>query len=124
MCEKKQKLNVRRCFGEPKGAEVSTISQNSSDCDIFWLLITQHLESILYWQILIKKCFIADRLPNMTCGLARDTVLTNRQKEKLNFDTNYITKVHLAFNMHLLTIVSTYDDVFLTVAREYTHISI
>jgi valyl-tRNA synthetase len=26
--------------------------------------------------------------------------------------------------MHLLTIVPTYDDVFLTVAREYTHISI
>jgi hypothetical protein len=25
------------------------------------------------------------------CGLARDTVLTNRQTEKLNFDTNYIT---------------------------------
>jgi hypothetical protein len=29
---------------------------------------------------------------NMTfCGPARDTVLTNRQTEKLNFDTNYIT---------------------------------
>jgi hypothetical protein len=28
---------------------------------------------------------------NMTfCGPARDTVLTNRQTEKLNFDTNYI----------------------------------
>jgi hypothetical protein len=25
------------------------------------------------------------------CGPARDTVLTNRQTEKLNFDTNYIT---------------------------------
>ena len=25
------------------------------------------------------------------CGPARDTVLTNRQAEKLNFDTNYIT---------------------------------
>jgi hypothetical protein len=25
--------------------------------------------------------------------------------------------------MHLLTIVPTYDDVFLTVEREYTHIS-
>jgi hypothetical protein len=32
-------------------------------------------------------------------------------------------QVH-ACNMHLLTIVPTYDDVFLTVAREYTHISI
>jgi hypothetical protein len=39
-----------------------------------------------------EKCFIADRLPNMTfCGPARDTVLTNRQTEKLKFDTNYIT---------------------------------
>jgi hypothetical protein len=40
-----------------------------------------------------------DRLPNMTfCGLARDTVLTNRQTEKLNFDTNYITilLIHLS----------------------------
>jgi hypothetical protein len=27
----------------------------------------------------------------MFCGPARDTVLTNRQTEKLNFDTNYIT---------------------------------
>jgi hypothetical protein len=27
------------------------------------------------------------------CGLARDTVLTNRQTEKLNFDTNYITSM-------------------------------
>jgi hypothetical protein len=25
------------------------------------------------------------------CGPARDTVLTNRQTEKLNFDANYIT---------------------------------
>jgi hypothetical protein len=25
------------------------------------------------------------------CGPPRDTVLTNRQTEKLNFDTNYIT---------------------------------
>jgi hypothetical protein len=25
------------------------------------------------------------------CGPARDMVLTNRQTEKLNFDTNYIT---------------------------------
>jgi hypothetical protein len=31
---------------------------------------------------------------NMTfCGPARDTVLTNRQTEKLNFDTNYITLI-------------------------------
>jgi uncharacterized membrane protein len=32
------------------------------------------------------------------CGLARDTVLTNRQTEKLNFDTNYITilLIHLS----------------------------
>ena len=30
---------------------------------------------------------------NMTfCGPARDTVLINRQTEKLNFDTNYITR--------------------------------
>jgi hypothetical protein len=30
------------------------------------------------------------------CGPACDTVLTNRQTEKLNFDTNYITlKVNL-----------------------------
>jgi hypothetical protein len=42
-----------------------------------------------------NKCFIADRLPNMTfCGPARDTVLTNRQTEKLNFDTNYIYVVY------------------------------
>ena len=27
------------------------------------------------------------------CGPARDTVLTNRQTEKLNFDTNYITMI-------------------------------
>jgi hypothetical protein len=37
-------------------------------------------------------------------GPARDTVLTNRQTEKLNFDTNYITntyvKHHLAFLFH------------------------
>ena len=40
--------------------------------------------------LLLTKCFIADRLPNMTFyGLTRDTVLTNRQTEKLNFDTNY-----------------------------------
>jgi hypothetical protein len=33
-----------------------------------------------------------NRLPNMTFwGPARDTVLTNRQTEKLNFDTNYVT---------------------------------
>jgi hypothetical protein len=37
-----------------------------------------------------------DRLPNMTfCGPARDTVLTNRQTEKLNFDTNYITILYV-----------------------------
>jgi hypothetical protein len=42
-----------------------------------------------------SKCLIADRLSNMTfCGPARDTVLTNRQTEKLNFDTNYITIVN------------------------------
>ena len=36
------------------------------------------------------------RLPNMTfCGPARDTVLTNRQTEKLNFDTNYITILYV-----------------------------
>ena len=30
---------------------------------------------------------------NMTfCGPARDMVLINRQTEKLNFDTNYITR--------------------------------
>ena len=30
---------------------------------------------------------------NMTlCGPAHDTVLTNRQTEKLNFDTSYITR--------------------------------
>jgi hypothetical protein len=28
----------------------------------------------------------------MFCGPARDTVLINRQTEKLNFDTNYITR--------------------------------
>ena len=40
------------------------------------------------------KCLIADRLPNMTfCGPARDAVLTNRQTEKLNFDTNYLTMI-------------------------------
>ena len=42
----------------------------------------------------VNKCFIVNRLPNMTfCGPARDTVLTNRQTEKLNFDTNYITNI-------------------------------
>jgi hypothetical protein len=36
--------------------------------------------------------FHLDQLPSVTfCGPARDTVLTNRQTEKLNFDTNYIT---------------------------------
>jgi hypothetical protein len=44
--------------------------------------------------LLTGQCLIADRLPNMTfCGPARDTVLTNRQTEKLNFDTNYITMI-------------------------------
>ena len=28
------------------------------------------------------------------CGPARDTVLTNQQTEKLNFDTNYMTIQH------------------------------
>jgi hypothetical protein len=53
-----------------------------------WHACVLHL--FYYWPV--NKCFIADRLPNMTfCGPARDTVLTNRQTEKLNFDTNYIT---------------------------------
>jgi hypothetical protein len=44
------------------------------------------------WNFMVDTHAIADRLPNMTfCGPARDTVLTNRQTEKLNFDTNYIT---------------------------------
>jgi hypothetical protein len=30
------------------------------------------------------------------CGPARDTILTNLQTEKLNFDTNYITKYNCA----------------------------
>ena len=42
--------------------------------------------------------FIIDR-PNMTFyGPARDTVLTNRQTEKLNFDNNY-NKVIYASNL-------------------------
>jgi hypothetical protein len=37
-------------------------------------------------------CSLAKHEVNMTfCGPSRDTVLTNRQTEKLNFDTNYIT---------------------------------
>jgi hypothetical protein len=45
--------------------------------------------------------FIADRLPNMTfSGPARDTVLTNRQTEKLNFDTNYITIAVIRVSTH------------------------
>ena len=55
-----------------------------------------------------NKCFIADRLPNMTfCGPARETVLTNRQTEKLNFDTNYITMIiifqRFLRNMHVVS---------------------
>jgi hypothetical protein len=49
------------------------------------------LHPFYYWPV--NKCLIADRLPNMTfchfCGPARDTVLTNWQTEKFNFDTNY-----------------------------------
>ncbi len=41
----------------------------------------------------VNNCqFIFDRLPNITlCGPARDTVLSNQQTGKLNFDTNYTT---------------------------------
>jgi hypothetical protein len=36
--------------------------------------------------------FDCGAVPNMTfCGPARDTILTNQQTEKFNFDTNYIT---------------------------------
>jgi hypothetical protein len=49
------------------------------------------LHPFYYWPV--NKCLIADRLPSMTfCGPAYDTVLTNRQTKKLNFDTNYRTK--------------------------------
>jgi hypothetical protein len=41
------------------------------------------LHPFYYWPV--NKFLIADRLPNMTfCEPARDTVLTNRQTEKLN----------------------------------------
>jgi hypothetical protein len=40
------------------------------------------------------------------CGPAHDTVLTNRQTEKLNFDINYITIVFKLYN--LTTISSEY----------------
>ena len=37
----------------------------------------------------VNNRLIFDWLPNMTlCGLARDTVLSNRLTGKLNFDTN------------------------------------
>ena len=58
-----------------------------------------------YCTYFIIDRFIADRLPNMTfCGPARDTVLTNRQTEKLNFDTNYITTkfIRLAALLYIL----------------------
>jgi hypothetical protein len=55
--------------------------------------------------ILLLTGFIADRLPNMTfCGPARDTVLTNRPTEKLNFDTNYITIHFISLTPHENTI--------------------
>jgi hypothetical protein len=44
------------------------------------------------------------------CGPARDTVLTNRQTEKLNFDTNYITtKLRL---IGMPTILEKYKEKF------------
>jgi hypothetical protein len=63
------------------------------------------LHPFYYWPV--NKCFILDRLLNMTfCGPAHDTVLTNRQTEKLNFDINYITIVFKLYN--LTTISSEY----------------
>jgi hypothetical protein len=45
--------------------------------------------SLLTGCLLTKACI---HVVNMTFrGPARDTVLTNRQTEKLNFDSNYIT---------------------------------
>ena len=53
----------------------------------------------------VKNCFDVDRLPcrqgnglNMTfCGPARDTLLSNQDTEKLNFDTNYIPIIVIKF---------------------------
>ena len=45
----------------------------------------------------------AKQAVNMTfCGPARDTLLTNRQTEKLNFDTNYITKLYINTEKNVL----------------------
>jgi hypothetical protein len=39
----------------------------------------------------------------MFCGPARDTVLTNRQTEKLNFDTNYNKYVYVHIYLYVVT---------------------
>ena len=58
-----------------------------------------------------NKCFDVDGLPcrqgnrlNLTfCGLARDTLLSIQDTEKLNFDTNYIT-IHYVYSTQLVTL--------------------
>ena len=48
---------------------------------------------------------------NMTfCGQARDTVLTNRQTEKLNFDANYITNIYIYIYIYIYNINETKND--------------
>ena len=59
-----------------------------------------HMRSSPILMLNVNRCFNVDRLPcrqgnplNMTfCGLARDTLLSNQETEKLSFDTNYVTK--------------------------------
>jgi hypothetical protein len=55
------------------------------------------LHPFYYWPV--NKCFNCGPVASsakyavnmMFCGPVRDTVLTKRQTEKLNFDTNYTT---------------------------------
>jgi hypothetical protein len=52
------------------------------------------------------------------CGPARDTVLTNRQTEKMNFDTNYMTMIfdkaifYYLFNLFLGRFQTLSEQVF------------
>ena len=58
--------------------------------------------------------------PNRTfCGPARDTVLTNRQTEKLKFDTNYITSILIAKILILLKKIQVHiaDNSFLKAVK-------
>jgi hypothetical protein len=50
---------------------------------------------------------------NMTfCGRAHDTVLTNRQTEKLNFDTNYTTNLFIDLLNHTIIESSEMPTIF------------